>query len=134
MFKLKFLKIIIFYISLMPLLAKWYVKFSRSFMIFFKFSFQVAGNSQYPTREYCYINKGDYYGNNDCWGTSCNPTYNYRYTQTLIQGVFRDFYEADPIYFDWEIDGVIGTNIEVDGTCGKTSTGFGDVNYVNTCC
>ena len=39
---------------------------------------------RYPTREYCYINSGDYYGNNDCCGTSCNPTYNYRYTQTII--------------------------------------------------
>ena len=82
--------------------------------------------------EYCYINKGDYYGNTDCWGTTCNPTYNYRYTQTIIQGVFRDFYDANPTYFDWEIDGVIGTNTETDGTCGETSTGFGDVNYKNT--
>ena len=84
-------------------------------------------------REQCYINQGNYIGKSDCWGTACNPDYNYSYSNTLILGVFRDYYEANPEYLTWEIDGTIGTNYnEVEGACDEASTGFGKVNYRDT--
>ena len=76
----------------------------------------------------CYINSEDFVNKFDSWGSS-----NQYFEQSLVLGVFRDYYEQNPTYLPWAIDGIIGASYaEVEGLCDETNTGFGTVNYRET--
>ena len=85
--------------------------------------------SSTPVDWKCYIGDGDFISADDSWS---NPSMYISYT--IQFAVFRDYYEANPEFLYWDIDGTIGSVelAEVDGICDKTDTGFGSVNYRNT--
>ena len=81
-----------------------------------------------PVTYQCYINSEPFTYATDSWGQQ-----NESISQTIQFGVFRDYYEENPQFLTWTIDGVIGANYaEVEGLCDDTNTGFGTVNYRET--
>ena len=81
-----------------------------------------------PVTYQCYINSEDFTYTVDTWGQQ-----NSAISHTIQFGVFRDYYEENPQFLPWTIDGVIGANYaEVEGLCDDTNTGFGTVNYRET--
>ena len=78
-----------------------------------------------PVTYQCYIISEDFTYTLDTWGQQ-----NSAISHTIQFGVFRDYYEENPQFLPWTIDGVIGANYaEVEGLGDDTNTGFCTANF-----
>ena len=73
------------------------------------------------------------YSQFQCYGSTCNDNYSYNDFMSNKMAVFKDYYEEHYQYLPKQTpDGTIGgADEEAEGICDETSTGFGNVNYLD---
>ena len=85
-------------------------------------------HSSIPVDWRCFIAPEGPFVSSEKWDKS-----NMYITYDIQFAVFRDYYEANPYYLSWDIDGTIGeTYEEVEGLCDQMGTEFGTVGYKGT--